>query len=173
MSDLLPGVSQSWPERPIPRGGIILLLLIFLSSYTFPFCRKYPLSLPNSLFRSSHDYHLSVSPFDLGNVMIFHESKLANPDVFSLYGHLIHILSRMLNRRGGIYSWKVLILIVAWGRMEISTCWQGRSPRVVPLRLPVIVWNCRLCSDWWLHSIAQLFILLPFQNLILHPLLAL
>ena len=101
MSDLLPGVSQGWPERPIPRGGIILLLLIFLSSYTFPFCRKYPLSLPNYLFRSSHDYHLSVSPFDLGNVMIFHESKLANPDVFSLYGHLIHILSRMLNRRGG------------------------------------------------------------------------
>ena len=101
MSNLLPGVSQGWPERPIPRGGIILLLLIFLSSYTFPFCRKYPLSLPNSLFRSSHDYHLSVSPFDLGNVMIFHESKLANPDVFSLYGHLIHILSRMLNRRRG------------------------------------------------------------------------
>lgn len=104
MSNLLPGVSQGWPERPIPRGRIILLLLIFLSNYTFPFCRKYPLSLPNSLFRSSHYYHLSVSPFDLGNVMIFHESKLANPDVFSLYGYLIHVLSRMLHRRRGKFT---------------------------------------------------------------------
>lgn len=83
-TNLPPGVSQAWTERPTPCGGMLLLLSGRLSSYAFSFfaeTSRSPLP-PSPRHPSRHSvtaavragvdfYHLSVSSFDLRNVIIF------------------------------------------------------------------------------------------------------
>lgn len=75
------GVSGLAREPPIPRAGIILLLLMLLSSHTFPFAEtSWTPPILNSLFSTGTVlYPLSLSPFGSGTVITFREWKTSKP----------------------------------------------------------------------------------------------
>lgn len=132
-TNLLPGVYRGWPEAPIPRGGIILLLLVLLSSHTFPFAEtSWAPPILNSLVSTGTFSILSLFLLLIPELsLLFMSERLANPDVFSLCASLVHILLRMGVGRGRdrkVCSWKVLIFIVAQRRLGVPTGWLRPVP---------------------------------------------